>query len=211
MTNNKMRTKMKTSKTIKLFLEDGCPNGLFTIEIMNWTGQLHVTPRIKVSSLIKRSDVRKTGIYFLFGTHSKFPAQTMLYVGESDDVGKRINQHNQNDEQIFWDKACAITSKDQNLTKAHVKYLESKIISLILQSKQIIMFNKNTPKFEGLPISDISDMNLFLDHIFTVLPLLNIHFVQPNNSDVSHIPFIAPENLCEQSIHHSQNHTSHLL
>tara|TARA_R110002095_G_scaffold209010_2_gene195145 strand:- start:151 stop:387 length:237 start_codon:yes stop_codon:yes gene_type:complete len=65
------------------------------------------------------------------------PCAPLVYIGESDDVAKRLNQHNQPEGKggkDFWERVCLITSKDQNLTKSHVKFLESRLIALAKQS-----------------------------------------------------------------------------
>lgn len=181
---------MKKSKTIKMFLAEGCQSGGYTIEIMNWTGHLLVSPRSNLHRIFNREEINRTGLYLLFGSACANPAKTALYVGESDNVGNRLKQHLSNNNQINWDKVCIITSKDRNLTKSHVKYLESEIINLIYESKNIIMLNRVTPKFDTLPESDISDMNIFLDYLYTVFPFLNIHITTtPDQDDTNVAPF----------------------
>lgn len=179
--------KMRRSKTIKMFLIDGCPHGTLSIEIMNWTGQIFVTPRAQLSRIISKQDFHRTGLYFLFGHSEDYSKKPVMYVGESDNVAKRLAKHNQSGENI-WDKVCIITSKDKNLTKSHVKYLESQLIFHVLNTQNIIMLNKATPKFDNLPDSDLADMDLFLEHILTVLPLLNIHFPTSIGHDEPHPP-----------------------
>ncbi|WP_417798561.1 GIY-YIG nuclease family protein [Terasakiella pusilla] len=165
---------MRRSKTIKMFLLDGCPHGSLSIEIMNWTGQIFVTPRSQLPTILAKQDFHRTGLYFLFGHIQEYAQKTAIYVGESDHVANRLAKHNQTLDNT-WDRVCIITSKDKNLTKSHVKYLESQLIFHVLNTQSILMLNKATPKFDSLPDSDLADMDLFLEHILTVLPLLNIH------------------------------------
>jgi hypothetical protein len=47
-----------------------------------------------------------------------------IYVGEGDEVLQRIVAHDNDDAREFWDRAVVFVSKDENLTKAHVRYLE---------------------------------------------------------------------------------------
>lgn len=167
---------MRRSKTIKMFLLDGCPHGALSIEIMNWTGQIFVAPRTQLSTITSKPEFHRTGLYFLFGHTQGYAQKPMMYVGESDNVANRLAKHNQTRENT-WDKVCIITSKDKNLTKSHVKYLESQLIFHVLNTQNIVMLNRATPKFDNLPDSDLADMGLFLEHILTVLPMLNIHFL----------------------------------
>ena len=124
---------MDQGRSIRLFLVDGTPNGLLTAEIMNWTGHVLTGPRSKLSELVQRRECARTGVYFLIGPDPDDPLRHHVYVGESDDVAQRLKQHNRSEDQggkDFWEKVCLVTSKDQNLTKAHVKYLESKLIAI---------------------------------------------------------------------------------
>lgn len=122
---------MMQGRSIRLFLVDGTPNGLLTAEIMNWTGHVLTSPRTKLTELVQRPECGRTGIYFLVGPDLEGSPRPQVYIGESDDVGTRLKQHNRPEDKggkDFWEKVCLVTSKDQNLTKAHVKYLESLLI-----------------------------------------------------------------------------------
>lgn len=57
-------------------------------------------------------------------------ALSLVYIGESDDVSIRLKQHNRTQKsggKDFWEYIWLVTSKDQNLTKAHAKYPESRL------------------------------------------------------------------------------------
>jgi hypothetical protein len=58
---------MSTRKSVRLFLADGTPGGLLTVEIMNWTGHLVTAPRSDLGSLLKRPEPARTGVYILIG------------------------------------------------------------------------------------------------------------------------------------------------
>ena len=90
---------MSQGRSIRLFLVDGTPNGLLTAEIMNWTGHVLTGPRSKLGELVQRPEVGRTGIYFLVGADPENSFRSLVYIGESDDVGKRLKQHNKPEEQ----------------------------------------------------------------------------------------------------------------
>jgi hypothetical protein len=114
-------------RTIKLFLVDGVPDGMRTAEIMSWTGARSVSASVSIAALLARPEVKKTGAYLLIGPDPADANQTMVYVGEGDNVGVRLSNHNKDTDKEFWEHACVITSKDLNLTKAHARYLEGAI------------------------------------------------------------------------------------
>lgn len=172
---------MNQGRSLRLFLVDGTPNGLLTAEIMNWTGHVLTGPRSKLAELVQRPECARTGIYFLVGPDPADSLRTRVYVGESDDVAQRLKQHNRPEEQggkDFWERVCLVTSKDQNLTKAHVKYLESKLIGIAGGLGRCVMGNATAHDYVGLPESDRADMAYFLEQIRTVLPVLGFDFLR---------------------------------
>jgi hypothetical protein len=175
---------MSTGRSIRLFLVDGTPNGLLTAEIMNWTGHVLTGPRSKLSELVQRSEAGRTGIYFLVGPDPDNSFKQLVYIGESDDVGTRLKQHNRPEEQggkDFWEKVCIVTSKDQNLTKAHVKHLESKLISAAKEVNRCTLKNGTAHDYVSLPESDLADMEFFINQIRTILPVLGLDFLRELN------------------------------
>ena len=64
-------------------------------------------------------------------------------------------------------------SKDENLTKAHIRYIEGKLISIALEnsSSQIVNSASSGSK---LPESDAAEMDIFLQKALQLLPVLGI-------------------------------------
>ena len=81
---------MSSGKLVRLFLADGTPGGLLTAEIMNWTGHVVAAPRSDLASLLKRQEPSRTGIYILLGDDPDSLDGQMAYIGEGDDVSKRL-------------------------------------------------------------------------------------------------------------------------
>lgn len=157
---------------------DGTPQGILTLEVMNWTGHVLAGPRTKITELVQRPEMGKTGIYFLTGPDPDGTARTMVYIGESDNVANRIKQHNKDELKDFWERAFIITSKDQNLTKAHARYLEGRFISIAQEVGSAKLFNGTSPKNEGLPEADIADMEYFIAQVRLILPVLGLNFLR---------------------------------
>ncbi|WP_438766580.1 GIY-YIG nuclease family protein [Kushneria sp. TE3] len=175
---------MTQGRSIRLFLVDGTPNGLLTAEIMNWTGHVLTGPRTKLSELVLRPECGRTGIYFLVGPDPDNSLRPLVYIGESDDVGNRLKQHNRPEVvgpgggKDFWERVCLITSKDQNLTKAHVKYLESLLIKNAGDVGRAKLINGTAHEYINLPESDRADMAFFAEQIRTVMPVLGFDFLR---------------------------------
>tara|TARA_Y100000758_G_scaffold238227_1_gene174400 strand:- start:2194 stop:2940 length:747 start_codon:yes stop_codon:yes gene_type:complete len=105
-----------------------------------------------------------------------------VYIGESDDVAKRLKSHNRPEDaggKDFWERVCLVTSKDQNLTKAHVKHLESLLIGIAGSLGRCELVNGTAHEYgTSLPESDRADMAFFLEQIRTVLPVLGFDFLR---------------------------------
>ena len=104
--------------------------------------------------------------------------RTMMYVGESDSVRERLLQHNADDTKDFFTRVCIVVSKDENLTKTHVRYLESRLIDLIKLANRAKLTNGTAPVFDLLPESDRADMEFFIEQIGVILPVLGFDFTQ---------------------------------
>ncbi|ELK4793142.1 DUF4357 domain-containing protein [Pseudomonas aeruginosa] len=173
---------MSQGRSLRLFLVDGTPNGLLTAEIMNWTGHVLTGPRSKLAELVQRSECARTGVYFLVGPDPDNSLRSKVYIGESDDVAKRLKTHNRPEDaggKDFWERVCLVTSKDQNLTKAHVKHLESLLIGVAGNLGRCELVNGTAHEYgSSLPESDRADMAFFLEQIRTVLPVLGFDFLR---------------------------------
>ncbi|TWT66707.1 GIY-YIG nuclease family protein [Allorhodopirellula solitaria] len=166
-------------RSIRIFLVDGDASGLLTAEVMNWSGKLLVSPRTKLAELAKREEITRTGIYILAGPDPENPIGEVVYVGEGDNVFTRLASHDKDERKEFWTRCVAVISKDLNLTKAHVRYLESRLISLGYAAGRAKIHNGTAPPLPPMPEADVADMEGFLEHIELVLPVLGFSFLKP--------------------------------
>lgn len=158
-----------TGKQVRLFLVDGTVGGLMTAEILNWTGHMLRGRRSELGDIKRREEAKRTGVYVLFGTNDE--DEPAAYIGEGDYVANRLDQHNLNKD--FWKDVVIITSKDLNLTKAHVRYLESELIKLAQGIGRYKLLNGNAPTGgAALPEADESDMKYFISQIQILMPVL---------------------------------------
>ncbi len=170
--------RMSKGRSLRLFLVDGAPTGIITAEIMNWTGHVISAPRALLPDLLKRPEITRTGVYFLTGADPEVPFKTLAYIGETDNVGKRLVQHNKDESKDYWDHTCIVTSKDQNLTKAHIRFLESRLIAIANTARRAALVNGTAPDSGYLPEADIADMEFFIDQIRIVLPVLGFDLLR---------------------------------
>lgn len=163
---------MSVGRTVRLFLVGGHPKGIVTAEIMNWTGHVVAAPRSLLAEVVKREEANRTGVYLLFGEVDEETGRRSVYIGESDNIGSRLLQHMKSTDKDFFENICIITSKDQNITKAHARYLEGRLVAIAKEAGRSDLHNGTEPSFGRLPESDVSDMEYFIEQIKVVLPVL---------------------------------------
>ena len=161
-----------SGRQIKLFLIDGSPAGVITAEVVNWTGKALAAPRARLGQLVRREEAERTGIYVLIGPDPDRAAGLRAYIGEADSIGKRLRRHEADDDMDFFDRVAFVVSKDDNLTKAHARFLESRLIQMAKQAGTVVLANSTAPGFARLPEADRADMAFFIEQVRTVLPIL---------------------------------------
>jgi hypothetical protein len=152
---------MKFGKTIKIFLIDGEPNGRMSCELSNWSGKAYKIPRIKVKECSDREDLTSTGVYLLFGKDDS--GKDQVYIGEAESILKRLNQ--QLTQKDFWNEAIVFISKDENLNKAHIKYLENRLHDISKSANRYTVDNSIIPTQSSISESDRAEMEEFIEYI----------------------------------------------
>jgi hypothetical protein len=146
-------------KTIKIYLPNESVTGIRHAEITNWSGQALACPRSRFQELRDWPEVQRPGVYFLFGVDDE-TGNDAVYIGEAEVVIDRLSSHMSSKD--FWTEVVAFTSKDENLTKAHVRYLESRLVSMAKHAGRYRMTNSSSPQLPSLPRSDRDAMEEFL-------------------------------------------------
>lgn len=167
---------MFIGKSIRIYLADATVTGVRYAELVNWTGHAIACPRNKLNELMHWSEAAKPGVYFLFeGRYGD--EKPSAYVGESENVMLRLISHDRNKE--FWNEVIVFTSKDENLTKAHIKYLESGLVALAKKADRYMLQNGNTPTESSLPRADRDAMEEFIANVRMVLGVLGHPIFEP--------------------------------
>jgi hypothetical protein len=166
--------KIMVSATIKLFLPRGDAKSLRTAEISNWTGKAVAAPRTELDELMARDELEKAGVYILLGSDPLTNAPR-AYIGEAEIIRDRLKQHKTKE---FWVSAIIFVSKDENLTKAHVRYLESRLLAEAADVNRFTL-EQNQSAGSRLPESDREDMEVFLARIRQLLPVPGSDILAP--------------------------------
>jgi Domain of unknown function (DUF4357) len=148
-------------KTIRLFLVEGNTNGLVTAELSNWTGKAFRIPRIKVKEYNSRDELKRPGVYILFGKNEI--DEDAAYVGEAEIGIDRLQQ--QLNEKEFWNEAIIFNSKDKYLNKASIKYLEHRMYDAAQKAARYEISNGNIPPKPEISEAEQAELEEFLYNI----------------------------------------------
>jgi hypothetical protein len=159
------------SATIKLFLVHGDAKRLRKAELSNWTGKAVAGPRSEMDGVLGRDEAANSGVYFLIGTDPA-SGKPAVYVGEAESIRDRLPGHLDKD---FWSHVVFFVS-DENLTKAHIRYLEGRLINQAKSASRAVVMNGQSSGSK-LPESDREDMEIFLDRVHQLLPVLGADFL----------------------------------
>ena len=139
---------------------EGTSDGVVACELFNWTGKGFKIPRSRLKELSERDDLKRGGVYFLVGRDET--DSEAAYVGEAEEVYKRILQHQDKD---FWTEALVFISKDENLNKAHVKYLEYTLHKSAIDAARYQIINSNTPSKPAISEAERAVMTEFAENL----------------------------------------------
>jgi len=164
---------MSASKgfSVRIFIPSGEPEALRIVEKTNWIGHGLVFPRAQFAEARQRPELQRTGVYVLWGP-GEAGQLPRVYVGEGDLVRPRLDQHAR--QKDFWTHAAVFTSKDQNLNKAHVQYIEARLVALAAEAKRAELDNGNVPQVPALSEADAADAESFLGDLLLCLPVVGV-------------------------------------
>lgn len=158
--------------SLRIFVADGDPDGLRLVERSNWVGKAIVFPRALLPKIKQRDELSQTGMYLLLGPREDGEGE-MLYIGEGDPIRPRLESHYA--QKDFWNRAVCFVAAPGQLNKAHVQFLESNLIRLAKAAKRLPLDNANQPAEPSLSEADCADMQVFLENMLGMLPVLGIH------------------------------------
>lgn len=161
-------------RSLELYYIDGRPDGMLTAEMFNWTGHVLMAPRTQLSQALSRTEAGYAGVYLLLGEREGDP---LLYVGEGEDISARIKSHDVGKD--WWTTAVLVTTAGNKLNKAHVRYLEARLIEDAKDVGRTPLDNGTNPSRPTLSEADVSKMEAFLENLLIVLPAVRVDtFIQ---------------------------------
>ncbi|RCJ25196.1 hypothetical protein A6770_28060 [Nostoc minutum NIES-26] len=100
-----------------------------------------------------------------------------MYIGETEDIYKRLLQHKHKNKYEFWTDTYFISTKKNILHRGNIQYLEYKFIELAKKSNNIDVFNKKGYcKIPNLIPSDQQFTEYFFNYCKDLLAKLGLEF-----------------------------------
>jgi len=159
------------SFSLRIFVLGGEFEGVRLVEKSNWNGRGLVCPRAIFTKAKSRPEFNRTGVYVLSGPEEE-AGQLKIYVGEGDPSKARLEQHYAKKD--FWTTLFLFTSKDEYLNKAHIQFLESRLISKAAKAKRCELDNGNQPTLPSMSEADIAEGEGFLREMLICFPVLGL-------------------------------------
>ena len=160
---------MSLGRSLELFFIDGRPDGMLTAEVFNWTGHVLRIPRTQIKQGLNRPECKHTGVYVLLG---QIDGEATAYIGEAENMRVRLAQHVSGKD--WWDAAILVSTTGDMLHKAHVKYLESRLVEIARSVGKMTLENSSTPPRSSLSEAAFANMESFLDTLNMVFPAIRV-------------------------------------
>jgi len=167
-------------RKIEILLLERKPFGLRFVDLLGTTIRALVAPRNSFDKLLKREEMRKAGVYVLYGEppEKNLP---LVYVGEADILGERLPAHRSKD---FWTDIIVFTALGETLDKAGVRYIESVLIERIQRDKLVDVENDAKPRIKTLSEANMAVMNDFIEHVVVLLLVLGYKILRSSEDEV---------------------------
>ncbi len=123
-------------------------------------------------------EIARAGVYLIYGFDAKH-GKSKVYIGESQNVAARLQVHatSTNGPKSFWEDTVVLVSQTDSLTKAHVQYIEAKLIAAALGNIGWTLANHKLTSGKPseaavLPQADTINMNKFIIQTKTLVRML---------------------------------------
>ena len=191
-------------KTVTTYLIDGDPKGTRYAFISNKICQMFVVPRSNLSYLNEQEKLQKPAFYVLIGENDITKPQA--YIGETENFKERVKDHDS--KKAFWQKALIFVSKDADMTKADVQYLEHKAIAEAKKANTFILSdNKQTPKAPNLPEYQRDAMDEFFEDIKFLASFIGCNIFEISQPKCEHLFFTKGRGANAQGFYNSDGFT----
>lgn len=171
-------------KTVTTYLIDGDPKGTQYAFISNKICQMFVVPRSNLSYLNTQEKLQKPAFYILLGEDES--TKPLAYIGETENFKERVKDHDS--KKAFWQKALIFVSKDADMTKVDVQYLEHKAIAEAKKANAFVLSdNKQIPKAPNLPEHQRDSIDEFFEDVKFLASFIGCNIFEVSQPKEEHL------------------------
>ena len=176
-------------KSITLFLMDGSVTGCIRYTLANWTGVAYKIPRTKLDNCLGRSDLKRSGVYFLFGT-SDDTGKNVVYIGQAgarkkgEGILSRLQEHKRNPDKDYWTEAVIFTTSNDSSGATEISYLENRFCNMAIEAKRYVVKNGNDPAPGHISEEKESELEEFIDNSRIIMGTLGHRVFEPLVDDM---------------------------
>ena len=185
---------MARGKSINLFLMDGNANGMIKCTLANWIGIAYKIPRTSLDKCKNRTDLKQTGVYFLFGV-SDTTGKSVVYVGQAgnrkngEGILNRLLEHKRNPKEGYWTEAVVFTTSNNSFGPTEISYLENRFCNLAVAAKRYEVKNGNDPSLGNITEEKESELEDFIEYAELIMGTLGHKvFIPYTSSAVTAVP-----------------------
>ena len=164
---------MASPYVLSIRVVSGDPNGVRVVGKSNWTGRGITFSRSDLDIALKEG-IESPGVYILLGEDPQQEFDGQMYVGQAEDVGARLKQHQGDDKKDFWTRTIVFVSKDSGLNRAHIRYLEFHLLNHADSTGRVRIMNGNRPSEPTLSNNVQIEAKGFVSEMMTILPVLGV-------------------------------------
>jgi hypothetical protein len=179
--------------SVTVSVPTGSVEELSVIEVSNWVGRAFSfarTPPVLVKSEIECH----SGIYLLTGESLDDLSEGQLYIGESENLLSRLQNHTSNPDLDFWTRTHCFTSSNKMLNKGYLRFLESELLRSARNAATWTVANATLPASTGLAQADEIAARSFLETLLRIAPIMGISaFSQPKSVGTARLKLTGPD------------------
>ena len=174
----------KRGKSITLFLMDGSAAGRIKCTLANWTGVAYKIPRTELDNCRERSDLKQSGVYFLFGT-SDDTGKNVVYIGQAgarkkgEGILSRLQEHKHNSDKDYWTEAVTFTTSNDSFGATEISYLENRFWNMAIDAERYMVKNITGPTPGHITEEKQSELEEFIDNSRIIMGTLGHRVFEP--------------------------------
>lgn len=175
---------MKRSKNINMFLMDGEVTGIIKCTLSNWTGVIYKIPRIQLADLKSRDEMKRSGIYFLFG-RDEDRQKDVTYIGQAtnrkngEGVLLRVQEHTRDIHADYFNDVIILTTQNNSFGPTEISYLENRFTQLAKEAGRFIVKNGNEPNSGNVTEEKQSELDEVVENTLMIVGTLGYRVFVP--------------------------------